>query len=469
MAFVAVETPLITGVVTERDYGRGEAIGARKEITSMIKRNHRPRVRIITFGCRVNQYESEVMRSLLTPRFDIVDDKADLFLLNACTVTSLAERKTRQAMRKLRSKYPLAKIVVIGCLADSVSQGLTQIEGVDLLAGNTWKMRICDVVSRALENQQGLLPAVELSPLAEEHIEEHVGRVRAFLKIQDGCDLACTYCRTTQVRGRSRSKPVVSALSEARELVARGYSEIVIAGINLAQYAPPDGNLESLARGMLTIDGLRRFRLSSINPGGISAELVDVLASDSRACQHFHLPLQSGDDVVLRRMARGYTSAFYLSRVSMIRKVSPDATFGADIMVGFPGETKSAFLQTCLLIREVRFANLHIFRYSSRYGTLAAGFSDPVMEQTKSERAHSIARLGAAIRSIEAERLLGKCKKVLIENKSDGKWRGYTRDYFDTHLLGEPSVAPGDEVDVRIVKVSNNCLVGVKENRTDNR
>ncbi len=466
---MAVETPLITGVVTERDYGRGEAIGARKEITSMIKRNHRPRVRIITFGCRVNQYESEVMRSLLTPRFDIVDDKADLFLLNACTVTSLAERKTRQAMRKLRSKYPLAKIVVIGCLADSVSQGLTQIEGVDLLAGNTWKMRICDVVSRALENQQGLLPAVELSPLAEEHIEEHVGRVRAFLKIQDGCDLACTYCRTTQVRGRSRSKPVVSALSEARELVARGYSEIVIAGINLAQYAPPDGNLESLARGMLTIDGLRRFRLSSINPGGISAELVDVLASDSRACQHFHLPLQSGDDVVLRRMARGYTSAFYLSRVSMIRKVSPDATFGADIMVGFPGETKSAFLQTCLLIREVRFANLHIFRYSPRYGTLAAGFSDPVMEQTKSERAHSIARLGAAIRSIEAERLLGKCKKVLIENKSDGKWRGYTRDYFDTHLLGEPSVAPGDEVDVRIVKVSNNCLVGVKENRTDNR
>jgi len=466
---VAVETPLITGVVTERDYGKGEAIGARKEITSMIKRNHRPRVRIITFGCRVNQYESEVMRSLLTPRFDIVDDKADLLLLNACTVTSLAERKTRQAMRKLRSKYPLAKIVVIGCLADSVSQGLTQIEGVDLLAGNAWKMRICDVVSRALENQQGLLPAVELSPLAEEHIEEHVGRVRAFLKIQDGCDLACTYCRTTQVRGRSRSKPVVSALSEARELVARGYSEIVIAGINLAQYAPPDGNLESLARGMLTIDGLRRFRLSSINPGGISAELVDVLASDSRACQHFHLPLQSGDDVVLRRMARGYTSAFYLSRVSMIRKVSPDATFGADIMVGFPGETKSAFLQTCLLIREVRFANLHIFRYSPRYGTLAAGFSDPVMEQTKSERAHSIARLGAAIRSIEAERLLGKCKKVLIENKSDGKWRGYTRDYFDTHLLGEPSVAPGDEVDVRIVKVSNNCLVGVKENRTDNR
>jgi len=466
---VAVETPLITGVVTERDYGRGEAIGARKEITSMIKRNHRPRVRIITFGCRVNQYESEVMRSLLTPRFDIVDDKADLLLLNACTVTSLAERKTRQAMRKLRSKYPLAKIVVIGCLADSVSQGLTQIEGVDLLAGNAWKMRICDVVSRALENQQGLLPAVELSPLAEEHIEEHVGRVRAFLKIQDGCDLACTYCRTTQVRGRSRSKPVVSALSEARELVARGYSEIVIAGINLAQYAPPDGNLESLARGMLTIDGLRRFRLSSINPGGISAELVDVLASDSRACQHFHLPLQSGDDVVLRRMARGYTSAFYLSRVSMIRKVSPDATFGADIMVGFPGETKSAFLQTCLLIREVRFANLHIFRYSPRYGTLAAGFSDPVMEQTKSERAHSIACLGAAIRSIEAERLLGKCKKVLIENKTDGKWRGYTRDYFDTHLLGEPSVAPGDEVDVRIVKVSNNCLVGVKENRTDNR
>lgn len=466
---MAVETPLITGVVTERDYGKGEAIGARKEITSMIKRNHRPRVRIITFGCRVNQYESEVMRSLLTPRFDIVDDKADLLLLNACTVTSLAERKTRQAMRKLRSKYPLAKIVVIGCLADSVSQGLTQIEGVDLLAGNAWKMRICDVVSRALENQQGLLPAVELSPLAEEHIEEHVGRVRAFLKIQDGCDLACTYCRTTQVRGRSRSKPVVSALSEARELVARGYSEIVIAGINLAQYAPPDGNLESLARGMLTIDGLRRFRLSSINPGGISAELVDVLASDSRACQHFHLPLQSGDDVVLRRMARGYTSAFYLSRVSMIRKVSPDATFGADIMVGFPGETKSAFLQTCLLIREVRFANLHIFRYSPRYGTLAAGFSDPVMEQTKSERAHSIACLGAAIRSIEAERLLGKCKKVLIENKSDGKWRGYTRDYFDTHLLGEPSVAPGDEVDVRIVKVSNNCLVGVKENRTDNR
>ena len=407
------------------------------------------------------------MRSLLMSRFDIVDGKADVFLLNACTVTSLAERKARQAMRKLRRKYPLAKIVVIGCLADCVSQGLTEIEAANLLAGNAWKMRICDVVSCALGNREGILPTVEPSPLAEEHIKQHAGRVRAFLKVQDGCDLACTFCRTTQVRGPSRSKSVVSALRETYELVAHGYSEIIIAGINLAQYAPPDGNLESLARGILAIDGLRRLRLSSINPAGISVKLVDVLAGDPRACPHFHLPLQSGDDVVLRRMARGYTVTSYLSRIAMIRDAIPDATFGTDIIVGFPGETESAFLQTCLLIKEVRFANLHIFRYSPRYGTIAASFSDLVVEQTKKTRAQNIASLGETMRSIEAEKLLGKQKKVLIENKSDGEWRGYTRDYFDTHLLGEPSVAPGDEVNVRIVKVSNNYLVGVKENQTD--
>lgn len=429
----------------------------------------RPRVGLLTFGCRVNQYETQMMRGLLATTFDVVGGKADLYVVNACTVTSLAERKARQTIRRLRREHPGAKIVLVGCLADAVAQGLTRVEGADLLGGNTWKGRIDEVVTRALAGEHGLLPAVGKIPLAKERIKEHRGRVRALLKVQDGCSLSCTFCRTTQVRGPSRSKPIAAALSEARSLVQSGYPEIVLVGINLAQYAPSDGDLAELVQSMLKIDGLRRLRLGSINPSGITERLVKVFSADQRACPYFHIPLQSGDDVVLRRMERGYTTSFYRSRISLIRRFIPKATFGADVIVGFPGEGEAAFARTCEMVETVGFANLHIFRYSRRDGTFAANLPNHIQESKKRERVEHLRELARVVRCDLHRRLLGSEEEVLIEERRDGKWRGYTHGYIDTYLLKGDGVAAGDEVTVKVEKATDCYLEGVIRDRTDTR
>ena len=428
----------------------------------MTVENKRKRISILTFGCRVNQYETQMMRERLESRYDIVPGDADLYLVSACTVTSLAERKARQAMHRLRREQPRARILLVGCLADAVAQGLTQVAEADLLVGNAWKAWIEEAVARAFAGEQGSLPEKPLASLDREAITSHLGHVRAFLKVQDGCDLSCTFCRTTQVRGPARSKSVDAVLDEARSLVESGYRELVFTGINLAQYAPPDGDLASLVRRLLRIEKLRRLRLASINPYGITARLVAAFAKDPRACPHFHIPLQSGDDAVLRRMRRGYTSSFYRSRVEMIRQAIPQATFGADVIVGFPGEDKAAFARTCAMIEKVGFANLHIFRYSPREGTEAASFAAAVPEQDKKRRAGILDELGRSVRRHLFDDLVGSEQVVLIEEKKDGCFRGYTRGYIDTHLPTGRTMNTGDEVRIAITGATDTHLLGGK-------
>ena len=420
-----------------------------------------PRVGFITFGCRVNQYETQMMRAKLAGDYRLSDDDADLYIVNACTVTALAERKARQAVHRLRREHPQAKIVLIGCLADAVEQGLTAIDGVDLLAGNAWKGRITEVVARALAGETGLLAGSGPVPLSEERIVGHPGRVRAFLKVQDGCDLSCTFCRTTQVRGSSRSKPVAAAVAEAKGLIAEGYPEIVLTGINLAQYGAPDGNLAQLVRELLKIDGLRRLRLASINPYGITEELVETFTADPRACPHFHIPLQSGDDRILRAMGRGYTVSFYRSRIELIRRFLPAATFGADVIIGFPGEDETAFRNTCRLIEEVGFANLHVFRYSPRIGTVAAGVVGQVPEPVKRDRAKELEEIYREVQARVLSRFVGREEEILIEERKDGVWRGYTRGYIDTFVTGDFAV--GNEVRVEITAALPGHLEGVRK------
>jgi len=419
------------------------------------------RIALITFGCRVNQYETQMMRELLTPRFQIVSGDADVYVVNACTVTSLAERKARQAVHRLRRENAGAKIIVIGCVGDAVASGLSRLDQVDLIAGNGWKTRISEVVERALAGETGLLPTARPLPMKDERISGHAGRVRTFLKVQDGCDFACTFCRTTQVRGPSRSKPVTAIVDEARGLVGNGYPEIVLTGINLAQFAPPVGSLASLCEKLLQIHGLHRLRLASINPYGIDDKLVSAFSSSKIACPHFHIPLQSGDDDVLKAMARGYTREFFLSRVNLMRCEIPQATFGADIIVGFPGESDAAFARTLGMIKEVRFANLHLFRYSPRVGTLAARARNQVPEIVKRERAEEASRVFRATQQDLFSSYVGTTVNVLLEDGTeDGGWRGYTRGYIDVHVHTSTQHNPGDEITVHIVSVGDGYLLG---------
>jgi len=423
----------------------------------------RPRVGFLTFGCRVNQYETQMMRGQLANDFDLVQGAADVYLVSACTVTSLAERKARQAMRRLRREHPEAKILLVGCLADAVTRGVSDVREADLLGGNAWKGKICEAVHRALAGERRALPAIDPIPLNQERIVEHPGRVRAFLKIQDGCDLSCAFCRTTQIRGPSRSKSIAAVVTEASSLVEQGYPEIVLTGINLAQYSPAGGDLPTLVRRIMTMGGLRRLRLGSINPGGITPQLLEAAVSDRRFCPHFHIPLQSGDDAILRRMSRGYTVSFYLSRIELVRRFLPEATFGADVIVGFPGETRAAFARTCSVVEEVGFVNLHIFRYSPRVGTPALDFPRVVADRERHYRARRLAQLARTLREGCMTAFLGSVGGVLVEEKKDGRWRGYTRGYIDTVLEGENGITAGDEITVRITGVSGNYLKGVKD------
>ncbi len=424
-----------------------------------------PGVSIVTFGCRANQYESAMMeRSLRSePADSNASGEADVYVLNACTVTGLAERKARQAARRIRREHPASSIVVIGCLADAVEKGLTRFDGADLLAGNAWKSRIVEVVERARAGDRGLLPTVAPPPIAEETSAGTRERVRAYLKIQDGCSRACTYCRATQVRGSPRSKPIAAVVAEARTLVETGFPEIVLTGIDLAQYAPSNGTLADTVRRVLTIDGLLRLRIASINPSGLSAPLIEAIAGNERACPHFHVPLQSGDDRILRRMARGYTVADYRARIDAVRARIPHATFGTDVIVGFPGEDENAFANTCSVVDAVGFVNLHAFRFSPRPGTVAADLPDAVPEAIKRQRAETLNRRWRRGLRGRLDKRIGSTQHVLVEERRGDEWRGYTNDYLYVHFASDEEIPAGSVRPVRIVAVVGERLEGVAD------
>jgi len=427
----------------------------------------RPRVSIVTFGCRANQYESDLMRGLLSKGYEIVSSNAEVWILNACTVTALAERKARQAARRVHREQPAALVVVVGCLADAVDAGLSEFPGADLLAGNSWKGHIDRVVEEALAGTRGLLPPTEPLAAADERSNGPEGRVRAFLRIQDGCSRACTYCRATQVRGEPRSKPVPDVLEEARGLIQAGFPEIVLTGIDLAQYAPPQGTLADAVRAVLSIDKLARLRIASINSSGISTELIEVFASDDRACPHFHVPLQSGDDGALELMARGYTAAEYVEAIERVRRTLPAATFGTDVIVGFPGETAAAFENTCHVIEAVGFVNLHAFRYSARPGTAAATFKDAVPEPTKRARADELVERWHRASQPILDKRIGSTQDVLVEERREGVWRGYTRDYIRVRFTSTEEIPIGSIRAVRVTGAATEHLEGNHEQRAN--
>jgi len=425
-----------------------------------------PSVTILTFGCRVNQYETDCMRATLSA-LGARHDHAKVYILNGCTVTRLAERKARQAARRIHRDHPGALVILVGCLADAVAQELTRFPEADLMAGNAWKARIDEVVCAALSGSRGMLPEPQPMDPDQERSAGPRGRVRAPLKVQDGCSLACTYCRPTQVRGPSRSKSVDASVREAEGLIRKGYPELVLTGINLAQYAPHDGSLADLVSDLLRLPGLLRLRLASINPSGLSHALLEAMASDRRACPHFHVPLQSGDDRILSAMQRGYTVAGYLATLDRVRKVLPEATFGADLIVGFPGEDDQAFRATCGIVEAVGYANLHVFRYSPRSGTVAAALPNAVPEGIKRQRASALTQVWLPIRDRLLDTRIGSIQDVLIEERRDEQWHGHTRDYLPVSFTSETELPLGSEQPVHILAARDGRLEGVDTHRTN--
>lgn len=407
-----------------------------------------------TLGCKLNQYDTQSLRELFHQRgYAMVDfsEVADVYVINTCTVTGSGERKSRQAINRAVRSNQEAVVVVTGCYAQTAPGEVMGIDGVDLVIGTQDRGHIVDLVEEIETTRQPRIVVrniFEAREFEELPVTEYVGRTRATMKIQEGCNQFCAYCKIPYARGPSRSRKMEDIVPEAYRLVEQGFREIVLTGIHLGVYGHdlhPPSNLAAVLRTMHGIAGLARIRLGSVDAPEIDDELVHTVAHCSKVCPHLHVPLQAGHDDVLRRMRRPYTLEEYRRVLSKVRERLPEVAITTDIIVGFPGETPAEFQGALDFVREMGFSRLHVFRYSPRKGTAAARFPDQVPSQTKSVRSHQMLQLGKELSLSFHRRYLGRSVEVLWEESSiDEKgelWEGHTTTYVKVRAYrkqGEP-------------------------------
>ena len=412
------------------------------------------KVAFYTLGCRANQYDTEWMKEQLKGNYDIVpfDESADIYFVNTCTVTGGADRKSRKYLRRASRKEGLT--IAIGCYPTFEPKTVRDLEGVDLVAKNRHKGNIEYVLHQALSGKRGILSGNSDNSIDREEITRDRSHTRAFVKIQDGCNESCSFCRVRYVRGVERSKTPENVVQEIETLAENDFKEIVLTGINLAQYGREDWNLETLLPMVTDVGGIERVRLSSINHTGITNSLIDKFEENEILCPHFHLPLQSGSNRILDRMNRSYTVEDYLDTIERARSRLSQVTFGTDLMVGFPGERVSDFEATKEVLADVNFINHHIFRYSPRQATPAENLDGEVKESVKKRRADELNRLAKQNAAAEKEQFIGEKFNLILEepsNYTEG-WRGYSGNYLDLHLREGKgfNFAEGDLVQARL-------------------
>ena len=388
-------------------------------------------VAIETHGCKLNQADSGRLAAQFSRQgFRIVpsDEPADVFVLNSCTVTHVADRKARRALRAARRRNPEATVVATGCYVQRSPGAVLALEEVDIAVGNTDK----ETLVRQVVDWRGEAPVPCAVGSDEDVLSPKIMRTRAAVKIQEGCDQVCAYCSVPKVRGRERSVRPEIIVDEINRYAAAGYREVVLTGTQLGSYGfdLPDTGLVALIRQVLTETRVERIRVSSLQAQEISHALLD-LWSDRRLCPHFHLPLQSGSDAVLSRMRRRYTAGQYVAAIDAIRDTVPGTAITADAIVGFPGETPDDFDQTMSVSDRVGFAAMHVFPYSARPGTSAAHYGDEVQPATKAARVSALMGLAKDDAARFRNGLVGQIRPVLWEERRDGsaRWRGLTDNY----------------------------------------
>ena len=386
-------------------------------------------VALDTVGCKLNQAETELLaKQFADAGYQPVTatGEADVYILNTCTVTHIADRKCRQRLRLARRQNPGALIIATGCYAERAHREIARIAGVDLIAGNKHKPHLVKLVEKTAG--PGRPATSDACP------GDYTGpRTRAFIKIQDGCNSSCAYCIVPLVRGGESSLPADQIVAEVKYRVSLGYREVVLTGTKVGSYQCDGVGLAELLRRILSETGVSRLRLSSLQPPEISPGLV-ALWHDRRLCRHFHLSLQSGSDSVLRRMKRVYTIGEYQQAVSLLRKMVPEAAITTDVITGFPGETREEFEQSYELCHRLDFARIHVFPYSPRSGTGAARFPQPVATGVKRARSERMLALAAASAMSFRQRFLSRKVSVLWEKRAtDGVWSGLTDNYIKVY------------------------------------
>jgi threonylcarbamoyladenosine tRNA methylthiotransferase MtaB len=407
-----------------------------------------------TLGCKLNQAETELLaRQFTEAGYRVVSDgSADVYVLNTCTVTHIADRKSRHLLRLWRKRNPKALIIATGCYAERTPKELTQV-GADLVVGNEQKLYLLG------ELKGKVAPAARC--LAEKYLPGMVNRARSFIKIQDGCNDACAYCIVPQVRGYERCLPMAYIVNEVKARVASGYREVVLTGTKIGDYMHRGANLKQLVEQILEATGVERLHLSSLQPRDMSPELIS-LWRDPRLCRHFHLALQSGSDAVLRRMGRHYSVDDYRQAVFLIRSAVPDAAITADIMVGFPGESAEEFEESYRFCQEIDFANIHVFTYSPRPGTRAAQMCGQINDRLKKERSLRMLELARHAVKKFCQRFLWQNISVLWEKEvtpGSGIYSGLTNNYIRVFTLSS-ELLNNKFRSVRLVRLHNQGLWG---------
>jgi threonylcarbamoyladenosine tRNA methylthiotransferase MtaB len=377
-----------------------------------------------TLGCKLNQAETQYLASQLARAgYTLVDspEKADVYILNTCTVTHVADRKSRHLLRLARRRYPSVHLVAIGCYAHRAPQEIARLEGVDLVLNNDRKMELLALLesARLLSRPAGAVP----------HPDNEKRRNRAFIKVQDGCHNFCAYCIVPYVRTREVSTPVSEIVAQIKEKTTAGFQEAVLIGTEIGAYYRDGTDLTRLLERILNETDISRLRLSSLQPPEISEKLIG-LWRDPRLCPHFHVSLQSGSDAVLKRMRRRYTVADYLRAMALIRDSVPDVAITTDVIVGFPGETEAEFWETFNFCRDLKFARIHVFPFSPRPGTAAATMPDQTSAAVKNERRQIILSLAGESAGSFHKKFLGRTLDVLWEQRAAGVGSGLTGNYI---------------------------------------
>ncbi|MBE5931333.1 MAG: tRNA (N(6)-L-threonylcarbamoyladenosine(37)-C(2))-methylthiotransferase MtaB [Lachnospiraceae bacterium] len=395
------------------------------------------RVAFLTLGCKVNSYETEGMRELFLKAGAVETEftkEADIYVVNTCSVTNMADRKSRQMLHRAKKNNPSALVVAAGCYAQAAGETLSTQEGIDLVVGNNQKAKIVELTAEALEKKEerlcALLDIGKEKEYEELPIETVTERTRAYIKIEDGCNQFCSYCIIPYVRGRVRSRGEGEILAEITRLAKEGYKEVVLTGIHLSSYGLSqfDATLADTAEGeskvlpllallkkVQELPGIERIRLGSLEPRIMTEAFVKELASLSKICPHFHLSLQSGCDATLKRMNRKYTTTEYRQAVEYLRMYFDKPAITTDIIVGFPGETEEEFAETLLFARDIAFSQIHIFKYSRRAGTVADRMEHQVPEQIKSERSDALEAVEKELREAYIRQFDGAEETVLSE------------------------------------------------------
>jgi threonylcarbamoyladenosine tRNA methylthiotransferase MtaB len=433
-------------------------------------------VAFCTFGCRLNQYDTETIRTLLDAyggwRSVPFREHADVYVVNTCSVTARADATCRKAIRRIHAERPGAAIVVTGCYAQRAPGELAGLPGVRLIVGAADRGAIADKMSHISEGdvEIAVSPIAEASEFVDVPITEMMEHSRAFVKVQEGCNESCSFCIVPQTRGASRSRGPESVLAQVRELLAAGYAEIVLTGVHLGDYGLdlPAGRrmLADLVRDILAMPALRRFRLSSIEPASITDELIALMADHDKFARHFHIPLQSASNAVLARMKRRYTAEQFSRLIGKISEAIPDCGIGTDIICGFPGETDQHFQQTFDCLAELPITHLHPFTYSVRPGSEAESYGDKIPGDVKKRRTRALKRLVRDKQQAFRERHVGRTLPVLLEtSRRDGHSHlaGWTDNYLRVEL-GEGQADGGME-DVRIVGLDGERLLGERVSR----